>query len=71
MGQRTDTAKLNWLVYNVWSYGVIAHLLSDRACVAWFDYRIGYLETDFRLDWIKSSSLTDKNPTSFPLIVFD
>ena len=80
-GQRTNTAKLNWLVYNVGSNGIIVHpflslfcfvfvlfcfvlfcfvlfcfvlfcfvfsfllFLSDRACVAWFDYRIGYLAT--------------------------
>ena len=44
MGQRTNT-KLNWLVYNVGSYGIIEHSLSDRACVAWFEYRIGYLAT--------------------------
>ena len=29
------------------------------------------IETNFRLDWIKSTSLTDKNPTNFPQIVFD
>ena len=29
------------------------------------------METDFRLHRIKSTSLIDKNPTSFPLIVFD
>ena len=40
MGQRTNTAKLNWLVYNVGSYGTIEHSLSDRACVAWFEYRL-------------------------------
>ena len=45
MGQRTNTAKLNWLVYNVGSYGIIEQFLSDRACVAWFEYRIGYLAT--------------------------
>ena len=42
-GQRTNTAKLNWLVYIVGSYGIIEHSLSDRVCVAWFEYRIGYL----------------------------
>ena len=45
MGQRTNTAKLDWLVYNVLSYGIIVDSLSDRACVAWFDYRIGYIAT--------------------------
>ena len=29
------------------------------------------IETDFRLDWIKSTSLTDKDPASFPSIVFE
>ena len=35
MGQRTNTAKLNWhTVHNVGSYnGIIEHSLSDRACV--------------------------------------
>ena len=41
MGQRTNTAKLNWLVYNVGSYGIIKHSLSDRACVAWFSFQLG------------------------------
>ena len=43
--QQTHTTKLNWLVYNVESYGLVEHSLSDRACVAWFEYRIGYLAT--------------------------
>ena len=34
---------LNWLVYNVGSYGMTEHSLSDHACVAWFEYCIGYL----------------------------
>ena len=37
---QTNTAKLNWLVYNVGSYGMIEHSLSDHACVACFDYRL-------------------------------
>ena len=41
MGQRTNTAKLNWLVYNVGSYWIIKHSLSDRACVAWFSFQLG------------------------------
>ena len=45
MGQRTDTAKLNWLVYKVGSYGIIEHSLSDPVCVAWFEYHVGYLAT--------------------------
>ena len=45
MGQRTNTAKLNWLVYNVGSYRIIEHSLCDRAYVAWLEYRIGYLAT--------------------------
>ena len=28
------------IVYNVGSCGIIEHSLSDRACVAWFDYRL-------------------------------
>ena len=50
MGQRTNTAKLNWLVHNVGSYGIIVHSLSDRACVVWFDYRIGYLATPVSIE---------------------
>ena len=45
MGQRTNTAKFNWLVYNVGSYRIIEHSLSEGACVTWFEYRIGYLAT--------------------------
>ena len=45
MGKRTNTAKLNWLVYNVGSYEIIEQLLSDRAYVVWFEYRIAYLAT--------------------------
>ena len=45
MGQRTNNAKLNWLVYNVGSYVIIVHSLFDRACVAWMEYLIGYLAT--------------------------
>ena len=28
-----------------YGYGIIEHSLSDRACVAWFEYGIGYLAT--------------------------
>ena len=51
MGQRTNTAKLNWLVYNVGSYGIIAHSLSDRAmcCVVQLPYR---LPSNSRSGWV-------------------
>ena len=38
--KQTNTAKLNWLVYNVESYVMIGHSLSDRACVARLEYQL-------------------------------
>ena len=44
-------AKLNWFVYNVGSYGMIEHSLSDRACVAWFEY---WLLRNSRSGWVNA-----------------
>ena len=52
MGQRTDTAKLNWLVYNVGSYRIIEHSLSDRYSRNKSDYR---LDLFFLLFWQQNS----------------
>ena len=47
---RSTNQHLNWLVYNVGSYGIIVHSLSDCACVAWFYCRIGY--SNSRSGWV-------------------
>ena len=33
-----QTQKLNWVVYNVGSYGEIEHSSSDHAHIAWFNW---------------------------------
>ena len=56
MGQRTNTVKLNWLLY-VGSYGIIQHTLSDRTymcCVVRVPYR---LLSNSRSGWVDVQSI--------------
>ena len=49
--KQTNTAKFDWRVYNVGSYGEIEHSLSDHACV--YGSGSGYLATLVPLGFIE------------------
>ena len=54
IGQRTNTAKLNWLVYNV---GVAMRLFNTRCLIVWFDdimisKKSGFKPSSSQVGWL-------------------